>query len=258
MNTIESQHLIIGILIILLSIFTLRIINRLVFTKLYKIRKNKNPKSRLRKRINTIINIFNNLITTLGIISILFLITSNFINIGTLIASISILGLAISLGTQSIIKDAITGINFIFQDQFGIGDTVQIGSNIIGKITNITLTTVTIRDFDGNVIIFSNSGITQITNLSKDWSIANINISFKSDIKIDTAIEIAKNAGDLTRNDDVSKKFIIDETKILGIDNLDGDKTNLKVAIKTLPGKQFEVARIYRYHLKKIFEERGI
>lgn len=252
----QLQHSLILSLIVLIILFISRFLIEIFINKIYldHLGRRIRTRPRVHKRMKTLVAVENNLTLTIALIIIAFIILKNFVNITPLLASAGIIGLAVSLGAQSLIKDALTGFFFLVQDQFSVGDIVNVGT-ITGKVTDITLRTVTVRDIGGNVTTFSNSSISQITNLTKEWSVFDMTLAFPSSRKVDDAIHIMQKAGSIIEHDQAIKSLIVDKTTILGIETMDKENYSIRVNIKTQPGKQFEVGRAYRYQLKKLLEE---
>ncbi len=250
---------IIHLALIVAIISIIRIVFALVINKIYlrkQIQKNE-PQTRIQRRVQTIIEVENNLAISIAIIIGFFILLNNFFDIQPLLASAGIFGLAVSFGAQSLVKDIITGFFFLIQDQFGVGDTVQVGL-LVGVIIDITLRTITIRDLSGNVTTFSNSSITQITNLSKDWSMFDMTFIISANNPVDQIISIMQQAGENIEQEEKTKPFILGKTEVLGLESLSDGKMGIRINIKTSAGRQIEIGRAYRYQMKKLLEEQGI
>lgn len=257
LHTLEAlKSTIINILVYAMLIFVFRFLIELAINRFERrfLKAHIGQTNRTQQRIKTLIGVANNLTISLLIVLSFYSILKNFISTAPLLTSAGIAGLAISFGLQSIIKDIFTGIFFLAQDQFGVGDVVVINT-INGVIIEITLRTVTIRDFSGNVTTFSNGSITQVTNMSKGTSLFDMTFTIPDTFKVDEIISMLERAGEMVEKDKILKRFMIGKTEILGLETLGGGNMGIRINIKTIPGRQFEIGRSYRYNLKKLQEE---
>jgi small-conductance mechanosensitive channel len=256
-NTTETTGL--RILVVVIIVLIIKVVLDTFLQKVYKnlLRGTPGKKGRAKKRVDTLVRVENSLLFSAGAVYIVFLILSNFIDITPLLASAGLVGLALSLGAQSLVKDFFTGFFYLTQDQFGVGDMVQLGAangNLIGTISAMTLRTITIQDLSGNVTTFPNSSVIQITNLTKDWSLFDITYPFPSAIEVDDMYRMMNEAGEKIVADHDLSKYLLDKPTLIGIESMTNDVTNVRFTIKTVSAKQFEVGRKYRYELKKLLE----
>ena len=262
----KAKDIGINILLVIITIAVIHFIIKILIEKVYipRMKVRSDRKERMKQRLKTFLQVSSNVSVTLAIALSVLIILTNFFNLTGFIAgagiSVGIIGIGLSLGVQPLVKDILTGIFFLLQDQFGVGDVIQIAGfpPTIGTVTSVTIRNLTVRDFSGNVTTFPNGNITQVTNLSKQWSIFDYTFTMPSTLNVDEMIKLMKEAGDSVESDDNLNKFLLDKTEILGIENLGGGNMQLRVNIKTLPGYQFQVGREYRYRFKKILEEKNI
>lgn len=196
--------------------------------------------------------IFRALIATVMIFVLLGMIG---IDMRPIIAGVGVVGLALSLAAQNIIRDYITGFLILFEDQFNVGDFVSTGG-FSGTVEAFSLRSTKLRDFGGSLIIIPNSSIQSVQNYNKVWSAAlvDISISYESDYKkaMSIAAEIAVNmAADPTNS-------IIETPITQGIVNFNDNAVMLRTIIKTAPGEQWVVGRTYRQKLKDAYDANGI
>lgn len=214
---------------------------------------------RLRQqRIHTVAGLLGNVLLVVFIIigAITTLSTLGF-PIGPILASVGVLGLAVSFGAQSLVKDVISGTFMLLEGQFGLGDVVRI-SDVSGMVERITLRTTVLRDLHGAVHIIPNGEITRVTNLTKAWSrsVLDISVAYKEDV--DRVIAVLKEEGELILQDPTWGELLLDPPEVLGIDNFADSGVVIRMVSKTLPLKQWEVGRELRRRIKKRFDAEGI
>ncbi len=213
---------------------------------------------RLQLRINTISGVAKSIIIVTGsIVGILVGLASVGINIAPLLAGAGIIGVAISLGSQNIIRDAINGFCIIVEDQYAIGDVVSIG-DFSGLVENINLRITQLRDGEGRLITIPNSEIKSVANMSSQWSRADLNIPIPYYTDVDRALEIIKEVAEKMNHDPDWDQRILETPLVLGVDNFGDRGMIIKVWIKTQPLKQWEVSREFRRRLTIAFDVAGI
>jgi moderate conductance mechanosensitive channel len=213
---------------------------------------------RLREqRAHTLASLLGNfaLIVVVGITILTVL--SLFMEIGPLLASVGVLGLAISFGAQSLVKDVITGTFMLMEGQFGIGDVVKV-SDVSGMVEKITLRTTILRDLHGVVHIIPNGEITRVSNLTKTFSqaVLDVGVAYKEDV--DQVIAVLRDIGSDFHNDAEWRALLVDEPQVLGVQELADSAVLIRMVAKTLPLKQWDVARELRRRIKKRFDADGI
>jgi small conductance mechanosensitive channel len=189
--------------------------------------------------------------------ALMMIITECGINIGPLLAGAGIAGLAIGFGAQSLVKDVISGFFLIMEDQIRVGDVANV-AGIGGLVEAINLRTTRLRDLEGKVHIIPNGSIGVATNFTKDWSRALVEIGVAYKENVDNVINVLKEVGEELRNDPVFKEVILEPMTVLGLDSFGDSSINIRLYFKTLPIKQWEVAREFRKRVKKAFDEKGI
>ena len=179
------------------------------------------------------------------------------VNIAPIIASAGILGLALGFGAQSLVKDFLSGIFMIFEDQYGVGDVVDVGE-AIGTVEAVTLRITRLRDLNGTVWYVPNGEILRVGNMSQNWSRAVIDVSvgYGEDLARVKRI-LLEIAVDLYHDDEFSE-LIIEEPEVTGVEMLAADSVNLRVLVKTLPLEQWAVGRELRQRIKARFDHEGI
>ncbi|HEY9767979.1 MAG TPA: mechanosensitive ion channel family protein [Coleofasciculaceae cyanobacterium] len=213
---------------------------------------------RIQVRITTITRLIGGIIAilwiVLGILAALALIG---INVTPLLAGAGILGLALSFASQNFIKDALNGFFIILEDQYAVGDVIEIGE-FAGLVENLNLRITQLRDGQGRLITIPNSEIKTVANLSSQWSRAEIDIPIAYQAEIDLALElIGRIAHEMDQESDWQEQ-IIEPPEVLGVDNFSDRGSVVRIWIKTEPLKQWAVAREFRRRLQKAFEQNNI
>jgi small-conductance mechanosensitive channel len=177
--------------------------------------------------------------------------------IGPLIAGAGIVGIALGFGAQNLVRDFISGIFMLVEDQYGVGDIIDVGP-ASGTVEAVSLRTTRIRDVNGVVWHIPNGNIERIANKSQQWSRALLDFEVAYDTDVDFAGDVIKRTIIKAWEGDTWHDVILEEPEVWGVENLGADGVTIRVAVKTLPGKQFPVARHLRAQIKAAFEEAGI
>lgn len=210
------------------------------------------------KRAKTLIGTTSTTISAIiYVTAIMMIITECGVNIGPLLAGAGIAGLAIGFGAQSLVKDVISGFFLLMENQIRVGDVANI-AGIGGLVEAINLRTTRLRDLEGKVHIIPNGAISVATNFTRDWSraLVEIGVAYKEDV--DHVIRILEEVGEELRNDAAFKEVILEPMTVLGLDSFGDSSVNIRLFFKTLPIKQWDVAREFRKRVKKAFDEKGI
>lgn len=213
---------------------------------------------RLQLRVSTISRVSKGIATLSGVaIGTLFAMTALGVNIAPLLAGAGLIGVAVSLASQNLIKDAINGFLIIVEDQYALGDVIAVG-NVSGLVENLNLRITQLRDAEGRLITIPNSEIKIVANLSSRWSRADLNIPVAYHTDIDQALQLIDSVGLKMDHDPQWQELILETPKVLGVENFGERGLMIRVWIKTQPLKQWDVAREYRRRLKIAFDQAGI
>ncbi len=213
---------------------------------------------RLQLRVSTISGVAKSIVTFLWLgVGILLGLTATGIDIVPLLAGVSLVGVALSLASQSLIKDAINGFLIIMEDQYALGDVITVG-DVGGLVENLNLRITQLRDAEGRLITIPNSEIKIVANLSSRWARADLNIPVAYQADIDQALKLIKTVGLEMDRDELWDAQIIEPPEVLGVDHFSDRGLVIRVWIKTQPLKQWNVAREYRRRLKIAFDKAGI
>ena len=179
------------------------------------------------------------------------------VNIAPIIASAGIIGIALGFGAQSLVKDFLSGIFMIFEDQYGVGDVVDVGE-ATGTVEAVSLRVTRLRALDGTVWYVPNGEILRVGNMSQNWSRAVIDVGVAYDEDLTRVKRIlAEVSRDLWQDDDY-RHLIIEEPEVTGVEALAADSVTLRVLVKTQPLEQWAVGRELRQRIKARFDHEGI
>jgi moderate conductance mechanosensitive channel len=212
-----------------------------------------------RKRANTLGATFKRFISVLTwTTAILVLLRELDVDITPVLAGAGILGLAVGFGAQTLVKDIISGIFLIVEDQVRVGDVAVINTNIAGSVEEINLRTIVLRDEEGVVYTIPNGEIRTLANRSKDFSYSVISLGIAIEDDTDEVTDAIRATADELMKDPAFAPSILAPIEMLGVDDFKAAQVTLKFRIKTAPLKQWEVGRELRRRLKKTFDARGI
>lgn len=210
------------------------------------------------KRINTLTGIISKTGTvSLWIIFIMMFLNAAGIDIAPMLAGAGIVGLAVGFGAQTLVKDVITGFFILLEDQVRVSDVVTI-NGVSGKVEEIQLRTIILRDFSGVVHIFENGQITTLANITKEWSgmVVDIGIAYKEDT--DKVTKVIREVADDLYNDENFKQKFIEPVEIFGVDKFDDSAVIIKTRLKTVPHEQWTTGREFKRRIKYAFDKNGI
>ena len=178
-------------------------------------------------------------------------------NLGPLLASAGIAGVAIGLAAQTIVKDVLNGMLILVEDQFGVGDVVRL-TGVTGTVEAMTLRRTEIRDGDGTLYVIPNSQITTVANLSRDFSVATVNINLDFSAPPDKVVPLLTSIALDIRKDPAFAQVFISDPEVLGVDALNGSQVVYPVVFKTLATKQYGPIREFRRRVRIALEENGL
>lgn len=211
-----------------------------------------------RKRVETLVHLLTQMIRIVLFVTLaLVLLMQLGVQVGPLIASAGIIGLAVGFGAQSLVKDVITGFFMVMENQMRVGDVVTVNGTG-GLVETMTLRTVVLRDVGGVVHIFPNGIITTVSNATRGWSayVFDIGVAYKEDP--DVVIAAIREICDELKEDPVYGPKMLSAAEIFGVDKLDDSAVVIKGRIKTFPIMQWEVGREFLRRIKKSFDARNI
>jgi len=206
-------------------------------------------------RISTLTSVIKN-ITNFVWLAIGFIVALSVtsIDLGLLLASVGIIGLAISLAAQNLVRGAVNGFFIVLEDQFAIGDVVKIGDDA-GVVEKLNLRITQLRDTAGRLITIPTSDITRVANYSLHWSRSDLKIPVHYNADINHMLDVTRQVGDEMIDDESWRELILEEPQILGVDDFGDSAVIIRVWIKTQPMKQWDVSREFRRRFKQRLQD---
>ena len=194
---------------------------------------------------------------TIAAITILAVLSSLGVDIGPLLAGAGILGLAIGFGAQTLVRDMLSGLFFLLDDAFRIGDYVESGS-YSGSVEHISLRSMRIRGARGMIYTVPYGSLGAITNFSRDWTVVKFDIRVPYDTDIDNVRKVVKKIYKKIATDEELGPKLIDKIKLQGVKEIDDSAIVLRIKYKTRPGDQFAIKRKLYKDIQIAFAEKGI
>jgi len=177
--------------------------------------------------------------------------------IGPLIASAGIVGVALGFGAQSLVKDFLSGIFMIFEDQYGVGDVVDAGS-ASGTVEAVGLRVTRIRDVQGTVWYVRNGEIVRIGNMSQNWARTVLDVPVLHDADLRHVQQVLREVAQSIWDDEDFNKMVIEQPEVWGVQDITPDSILVRVVMKTAPLEQWAVAREMRERIKARFDMEGM
>ena len=179
------------------------------------------------------------------------------ISIAPILATAGVAGVAIGFGAQSLVKDYFTGFFLLLEDQIRQGDVIQIGDKA-GIVEEVTLRYVRLRDLDGYVHFLPNGEIKSVTNRTRDFAYAVVEVGVSCTENADTVLEIMRTAGNSIRSDPAYARCVQEECEVIGVERMDGSALVLRARLKVAPLEQQPVRREFLKRIKAAFDAQGI
>jgi small conductance mechanosensitive channel len=179
------------------------------------------------------------------------------ISLGPLLASAGIAGVALGFGAQSLVKDVLSGFFMLVEDQYGVGDIIDVGE-ATGTVEAVSLRTTRIRDVNGTVWHVPNGIVQRVGNMSQQWARALLDLNVDYDTDIDRAMQVIKDTADALWNEDAWREAILEPPEVWGVERLAPEAIQVRLVIKTKPAEQFRVMRELRARLLRAFEAQDI
>lgn len=180
-----------------------------------------------------------------------------------LVAPAALLSAALGFGLQRFVQDIGAGFFITGERQYGFGDVVRISATgvaqpVTGTVEDVTLRVTRLRSVSGEVITTPNGQIVQVTNLSKDWARAVIDVPVPSAVEVSRVNEILRQVGEEIYADENMRRMLLDPPSVMGVETIEVDTFSVRMVARTLPGKQFEVGRELRARVTSAFRREGI
>lgn len=247
------------IVMIIMIAFVITLIARRLITKLKSYLKTKaedNPEES--KRVDTLARVFRYIATiVITVIAMIQILNEVGISIAPVLAAAGVVGVAIGFGAQSLVKDYFTGFVLLLENQVRQGDVVEVGSKS-GFVEEVTLRYIKMRDYAGNVHYVPNGTITTVTNMSREFAFAVIDVAVAYRENIEQVMEIMETVGSTLREDEACKLKILDGMEMAGVDQLADSGVMIRCRFKVVPLAQWSIKREYFKRLKAAFDQKGI
>lgn len=210
------------------------------------------------RRVETVAALIRSVVSaTVWTIATLMALSELGLNLGPLIAGAGIVGVAVGFGAQNLVRDFLSGIFMLMEDQYGVGDVIDAGP-ATGTVESIGLRTTRIRDVNGTVWHLPNGHIERIGNKSQLWSRALLDIGVSYQTDIPHATEVIKKTAQSMCDDEAFAESILSEPEVWGVEDLGIDGITIRLVLKTAPNDQFKVTRELRARIKASFDDAGI
>ncbi|UTI66390.1 mechanosensitive ion channel family protein [Paraconexibacter antarcticus] len=177
------------------------------------------------------------------------------IDLRPLLAGAGILGLAVGFGAQSLVKDFLSGVFILVEDQFGVGDIVQIDADASGTVELVSLRTTRLRAVDGTVWHVPNGQINKVGNKSQLWSRSLLDVEVAYDTDLEHAKQVIQDTADIVWKEHDS---VLEQPDLWGVEALGANGVTIRLVVKTTPAEQWRVSRLLRERIKAAFDEAGI
>jgi len=214
--------------------------------------------ARLVQRTRTMGSVLNNFITwTMVVLALTMILSELGVAIGALAAGAGLVGAGIGFGSQSLIKDLISGLFIVAEDQYGVGDSVNLGE-ISGAVESVGLRVTQVRDVDGVLWYVRNGEIIRVGNHSQGWSRAVVDVALDYSVDLENAKKIIEDAASEVASAPGNTELVLGEPNVWGVHILNGDQVVIRVVQKTKFGKSDDIARDLREAFKTHLDKAGV
>jgi small-conductance mechanosensitive channel len=179
------------------------------------------------------------------------------INVAPALTLAGLASVAVGFGAQNLVRDLITGFYIVLEDQYVIGDTIQVG-DATGRVEHLTLRRTVLRDARGALVTIANGEIRTVSNLSRDWSQAFVDISIAPEISLEKIMHALEAASAELRGDPSWSQALVDGPRILGVQAFDRSASTVRLQVRTAPTRQDEVSRELRRRIQIEFQRLGL
>jgi small-conductance mechanosensitive channel len=214
-------------------------------------------------RSTTLVSVLRSLFSvTIWLISGIMVLGELGVAVGPLLTAAGIVGIAVGFGAQSLVRDFVSGFFVLLEDQYRVGDSVEIsivdGVLVKGIVERFSMRSTALRESDGSLHHVANGVVQVVSNRSAGWSQAVLDIGIAYNQDLSEVKEALREAGELLLADEELGGYVSETPEILGVEDLGESRVTVRVVARTLPGRQKEVERAFRQHIKEAFEKHGI
>jgi small-conductance mechanosensitive channel len=186
-----------------------------------------------------------------------------YVPLTSLVAPAAVLAVALGFGAQRLVQDILAGFFIVTERQYGLGDLIRLSVSGLnnpatGTVEDVTLRVTTVRTADGEVVITPNGQISQVTNLSRDWARAIVDVPVPAIADVNRVSEVLRRIGDQAYKEPDVRQLLLDAPAVMGVQSIDVDHFQVRVVARTLPGKQFDVGRMLRARIAAGLLHEGI
>jgi small conductance mechanosensitive channel len=179
------------------------------------------------------------------------------VNVTPVAAIAGLASLAVGFGAQNLVRDIISGFYIILEDQYSVGDTIQV-ADTIGRVEHLTLRRTVVRDARGALVTLSNGDIRTVGNLSRDWAQAFVDVAVSPEVPQERTLQALDAAAAELRNDPSWSQALVDGPRVLGLQSYDQNASTLRLQVRTAPSRQEDVSRELRRRIQLEFQRQGI
>ena len=181
----------------------------------------------------------------------------------TLVAPAAVVAVALGFGAQRVVQDILAGFFIITERQYGFGDLIRLsvpslGASAVGTVEDVTLRVTTVRTADGEVVITPNGQIGQVTNLSRGWARAVVDVPVPATVDVNKVSDLLRRVGGQAYEEAELRPLLLDPPAVMGVQSIDVDQFQVRMVARTLPGKQFDVGRALRARVAAGLLQEGI
>jgi len=249
-----ALNLFIIVVLTLFSLWLVRVAERRIAARLTREDGDRERQARLATFLNVGKHTADTIIIGIGIMMGLLAMG---IDIGPALAAAGVVGIGISLGAQTLIKDYIGGLIILGEDQFRVGDTIEV-ANVMGVVEKVTLRTTALRDLKGRVIYVPNGDVRTLANLSRDWSRAIIDLNVNLDADMGQVVKALEQAVARAQADPNLSDKLVGEPEILGWNSFNDWAVQVRLMAKTRPNEQALVSRVLRQYALEALNEASV
>ena len=212
------------------------------------------PSARRQSRANSVsVLLTSTLIVLIWTIALLTILGIVGINLAPLLAGAGIAGVALGFGAQTLVRDCISGLFMLLEDQYGIGDVIDLGE-ATGVVEDLSLRTTVVRSIDGTVWHVPNGVVQRVGNKSQLWSVAVVDVDVAYATDLVAAQEVLRNAALEVCQEERFAERVLEEPEVLGVEALAADGITIRLIVRVEPGTQWELQRALREHVKRRFD----
>ena len=258
-DTLELlRHDVPKIVLVVIGAYVLIRVLRAVARKSAELQIRKLPPGVRVQQVRTVASVLTSIgVFVISFVAMLMVLGQLGLNLGPMLASAGIAGLAIGFGAQTLVHDFINGFFILLENQYDIGDTIRI-AGVKGTVERMSLRNTVLRDEDGTVHMVPNSAIQIVSNTTRDWSQLALRVTVAYSEPSDKIVGLLKQIGAELRHDDTFGPEIVSDIDVPGIDRVGNGEAEYLVLIKTRPNKQYAVTREMRRRIKDCFEKNNV